>query len=291
MKQRRFSKSLLNRKARQYCEKNPNLKEFLRFYRKVVSLQKDAQAKLPRRLPHLKGAQLTFRIDSGELLLKPEELEVDMEILKTLFQGIGHLFAARGGETGPLMEAFVASVSSERLKKLVDAFQFRDEEEFLAQVEEDALDPELVYSLLHLSLAPFYWRMVEPLAKRAPLGQVPRGNCPACGDLPVMALIREKDGVRILECSLCGARWGIPRIICPFCLSTDQNKLGYMYDERDKGHRVYHCDECRTYLKVTLSGGEREEEVVLPLEDMATLALDLEAEKRGYKRGCRTFFS
>ena len=232
---------------------------------------------------------MAFRLEEGELLVKPEELEVDLEVLEGLFERLGSLFVARGGEWARRLEPFLEGRSRGELERLVDAFQNKDEEGFFSLVGGE--EAEVVYSLLHLSLAPFYWRMAEPVARHAPLGQVLGGTCPACGDLPVMGLIREEDGVRILECSLCGVRWGIPRLICPFCLESDQDKLGYLYAEQDRSHRVYICEGCRKYLKVTLIGGEREEEVVLPLEDLATMGLDRVAEERGYLRGCRTVFS
>lgn len=289
IKQRKINKSLIARRCRHYAERNPGLKDLLRFYRKVFSLQKEAQGSLPRRLPHIEGAQVAYRLDGGELLIKPEELEVDLEVLEGLFKGLGELFVGRGGDAAGILGSFLEGKGKRELELLVNAFQYKDEEKFLSLAGEE--EAEVVYSLLHLSLAPFYWRMAEPLAKQAPLGQVPRGTCPVCGDLPVMGLIRSDDGVRILECSLCGVRWGIPRMICPFCMESDQERLGYLYAERDRAHRVYICDNCHKYLKVTLQESEKEEEIVLALEDLATMDLDRAAEDRGYLRGCRTAFS
>jgi FdhE protein len=145
--------------------------------------------------------------------------------------------------------------------------------------------------LLHISLAPFYWKMTRSLTRKADLDQVPRGECPVCGSLPVMGYLRAEEGLRVLECSLCGTRWGFPRMMCPFCSNVDQNTLKYIFADDDGSRRVYLCEKCRKYVKVSTPVGEKDEEFVIPLEDFATAHLDLAAEERGYERGCRTVFS
>jgi FdhE protein len=128
------------------------------------------------------------------------------------------------------------------------------------------------------------------LARKADLSQIPQGRCPVCGDLPIMGLLGE-DGVRILECSFCGARWGFPRMMCPFCNTTDQSKLSYIFGEDDRSRRAYLCEACKSYIKISEAGMRQPEEIVLPLEDLATVHLDHAAAERGFERGCRTVFS
>jgi FdhE protein len=179
----------------------------------------------------------------------------------------------------------------DRLQTLVEAFLKRDEGEISELMEGYSLDPALLYMLLHISMAPFFWKKAGALARKADLDQVPRGTCPVCGDLPVMGFLRPEDGLRVLECSLCGSRWGVPRMMCPYCMNVDQGKLSYIFAEGDTSHRVYLCEKCRKYMKVSNPGGGSPEELVIPLEDLATAHLDRAAEERGYERGCRTVFS
>jgi FdhE protein len=143
--------------------------------------------------------------------------------------------------------------------------------------------------LMHISLAPFLWKRSAALARKADLDEVPQGRCPVCGDLPVMGLMNE-EGLRILECSLCGTRWVFPRMMCPFCNNTDQGMLSYIFVEGDRSRRAYLCDACKRYIKVSEAGAGRLEEKVMALEDLATAHLDQAAEQRGYERGCRTAF-
>jgi FdhE protein len=167
----------------------------------------------------------------------------------------------------------------------------RSDEDISKAMEGYSIDPAVLYMLLHTSIAPFYWKTAGMLARKADLDQVLSDTCPVCGDLPVMGFLRSEDGLRVLECSLCGTRWGIPRILCPFCKTVDQGKLKYIFSNDDDTRRVYLCDKCGKYIKVNAAPGEREEEFVVPLEDLATAHLDLTAEEKGYERGCRTVFS
>jgi FdhE protein len=142
--------------------------------------------------------------------------------------------------------------------------------------------------LMHLSLAPFFWRKAAGIRAKISLDQVISGDCPVCGARPIMGLLRPEDGMRVLECSLCGTRWGTPRIACPFCHTTDREKLRYHFLEGDQARRLYVCDACHGYIKITDLA--KTGELVVPLEDIATSRLDAVAEDKGYERKTSTVF-
>jgi FdhE protein len=262
-------------------------------YRDVFAEQRKLSRDIPDQLPHIEGGQVSFRLEEGRLLVEPDELKVDYSILKEIVRELGEVLKKRSETPVENMDAFIAEELDDeaRLGDLVGAFLRRDEEEFSNLAQGYTLDPALLYMLLHLSLAPFFWKMAGTLARKADLDQVPRGECPVCGDLPIMGFLRLEDGLRVLECSLCATRWGFPRIMCPFCRTTEQSKLKYIFADGDDSRRVYLCDSCGKYIKVSSSPGEKDEDFVLALEDLATAHLDLAAEERGYERGCRTVFS
>ncbi len=292
LKQRRVNKSLVNRKAREYVEKNPKLKGIADLYREVFSVQRRLSQRIPDRLPHLEGAQISYRLQEGRLLLEPDELEIEAPVLLGMMKELGEVLVRKGEREPPGLKTFLEEELTEGLaRELAEAYLRGDEAKFDSLVEGKAVEPELAYLLIHLALAPFYWKACGSLARQADLDQVTRGTCPVCGDLPLMGFLRAEDGLRVLECSRCGTRWGFPRMMCPFCMNTDQEKLRYIYLEEDPGHRAYLCDRCRKYLKVTVSYSGKDEELVLPLEDLATARLDLAAEEKGYQRGCRTVFA
>ena len=293
MKQRKINKSLVNRRAKRYIEVNPKLKGVMALYRQIFSVQRKLSKDIPDQLPHIEGAQVSFRIEEGRLLIEPEELKVDLAVLKRMLRELGKVLEEKGESPVENMDAFLAEEieDDDGLRALVDAFLEGDEDELSRLMQKSRLDPAILHMLLHISLAPFYWKMAGMLVRKAGLGQVPHGNCPVCGNLPVMGFLRAEDGLRVLECSLCGTRWGFPRIMCPFCNNIDQSKLKYIFADDDDVRRAYLCDKCNKYMKVNTSPGEKEEEFVVPLEDLATAHLDLSAQDRGYERGCRTVFS
>ncbi len=292
LKQRRINKSLVARRAREYVEKNPKLRGVANLYREIFSVQRRISQRIPDRLPHIEGALISSRLQEGQILLRPEEMEIDISVFMDVIREIGEVLAKRS-ESDPfgLQEFLQDELDEDLAKELVESYLTGDEDRFGSLMEGKSVSPELLLLLLHVSLAPFYWKAAGSLARQADLGQVPKGTCPVCGDLPIMGFIRAEDGLRVLECSRCGTRWGFPRMMCPFCLTTDQKSLSYIFSEEDPGHRVYLCEKCRKYIKVTQSYTGKDEELVLPLEDLATAHLDLAAEKKGYQRGCRTVFS
>lgn len=292
MRQRKINKSLVNRRAREYVEKNPKLKGVAYLYKGIFSMQRETSQRIPDRLPHIEGAQISYRLQESKLLLEAEEMEIDITLLKELMAKVVEVLRKRSKRGVEGLEDFLRGEKVEEvLKEMVDAFLGRDEERLSAMMEEQPVEPSLLYLVLHVSLAPFYWKAAGSLARHADLDQVTRGTCPVCGDLPIMGYLRPEDGLRVLECSRCGTRWGFPRMICPFCMSSDQEKVRYIYAEEDPGRRVYLCDSCGKYIKVTASFTGKEEELVIPLEDLATVHLDLAAEEKGYRRGCRTIFA
>ncbi len=218
---------------------------------------------------------------------------MELPVLKEMLRELGKVLEKKG--EGPVegLEVFLEEELEDdgRLRDLVDAFLAHDDARIGQLMQGYSLDGAVLFMLLHISLAPFYWKMAGSLLRRADLGQVPRGRCPVCGDLPVMGMLRPEEGLRVLECSLCGTRWGFPRIMCPFCSTVDQEKLKYIFAGEDQDRRVYLCEACGKYIKVSTPPSEKDEEFVLPLEDLATAHLDIAAEERGYERGCKTVFS
>jgi FdhE protein len=293
LKQRKINKSLVNREAKKYVDDNPRLKGVIGLYREIFSVQRKLSRDIPDQLPHIEGPQIEFRVTENQLLIGADELKVDLDALKKIMRSLGEALEKKGEGQIEGMERFLGEEleDDEKLRSLVDAFLEHDDEGLDRLIESYALDPAILYMLLHLSLAPFYWKMAGALVRKADLDQVPRGDCPVCGSLPIMGLLRPEEGLRVLECSLCGTRWGFPRIMCPFCSNLDQDKLKYIFAGNDDSRRVYLCDKCEKYIKVSTPPSEKDEEFVLALEDLATAHLDLAAEEKGYERGCKTVFS
>jgi FdhE protein len=130
---------------------------------------------------------------------------------------------------------------------------------------------------------------LQPLAENLQL-QLPESSytgshhCPACGGLPQMAVLRPEGdaGGRWLLCSFCLREWAFRRLICPWCLEENKEKLPRFSSGDCPSVHVEACDTCRHYLKaidMTVDG------LAVPLVDEAGFAvLDVWAGDRGYTK-------
>jgi len=110
------------------------------------------------------------------------------------------------------------------------------------------------------------------------------GNCPFCGYLPNMGkIVESKDNKRYLHCSLCENIWNFPRLACPNCDITEQEKLGF-FEFEDTLYSVYYCDDCKHYIKSVKVPKLKEESFDLTVEDIITNFIDATMMDKGYNR-------
>jgi len=119
--------------------------------------------------------------------------------------------------------------------------------------------------------------------------------CPVCATRPVASVVRlggERNNLRYLVCALCGTEWHMTRIQCSAC---EQDKgvhyLSLTVGDADPAHnevgpaaarRAEACDECKSYLKIFY---QEKDPLLDPVaDDLASLALDLLVDERGYAR-------
>lgn len=112
-----------------------------------------------------------------------------------------------------------------------------------------------------------------------------KGNCPVCGVEPHYGLLKDKEGVRMLDCWLCGYQRVFPRIKCPYCLNTEQEHLGFFTVGTSERCRVHFCKKCDSYVKIFDLRSSINEDAFLPVHNLATLSYDLFALKEGFKPG------
>jgi len=111
------------------------------------------------------------------------------------------------------------------------------------------------------------------------------GFCPMCGAPSVLAILRREDGKRLLYCAMCGQRWAVSRIMCPFCGNRDQESLGLLVPSPGDARWIEMCGACKRYIKTVderkLPGTDG---VVPVVEETISLHLDMLAEREGYVR-------
>jgi FdhE protein len=150
--------------------------------------------------------------------------------------------------------------------------------------KEELGDPTLLSFLLTESLKPFYEYLAENLRAVIDVTLWEKGYCPVCGETPAIAAILEEKWSRILFCVHCGTEWPFPFLMCPFCGNEEEKGITYLYVENEKQYRVEVCKACQKYLKavdIEFIGNP----IPLEVENIATLHLDILAQREGYGRG------
>lgn len=153
-------------------------------------------------------------------------------------------------------------------------------------LEKSAVSHQLDFALLSLlvrtSLKPALQVWARDLKGSADFDSWRHGICPLCGSPPLLTEIQGKDGERRLRCGHCGADWAFSRLKCAFCGNRDHRTLGHLtVTGEEEKYRLQTCDECRGYLKVVVTF-EPTPVDLLPVEDLATLHLDLIAAEYEY---------
>ncbi len=111
------------------------------------------------------------------------------------------------------------------------------------------------------------------------------GSCPVCAAPAAMARVLEEGelqgGRRMLWCALCDTEWEFDRLRCARCGQRTPDKLHYLMNSEDPGHRAHVCEECHGYLKTVF---ERDLQMVTSprVEDVITLEIDAVARSNGF---------
>lgn len=291
IRQSKLTKNAITTAMREYAGEQPELKPVMAFYREIFGTQKRHAAGLPLQFPKLSREEIERRFEARKPLLRPRELKPDTAELRDVMRDICKTIEAKSPNPPATLKAFTSGKlkDDEWLAAFTDSYLGGKTRNFARISREAGMEPDLGTLVAHTSLAPFYWKSAAGIRPQVSLSQVASGACPICGARPVMGFIRTGDGMRVLECSLCGTRWGAPRMACAFCRTQDRTKLRYHFAEGDVARRVYVCDNCKGYLKVTDMSGKAGD-LVIPLEDMATAFLDEVAQEKGYKRACSSVF-
>jgi len=127
------------------------------------------------------------------------------------------------------------------------------------------------------------------------------GHCPACASPPTASItlaIGPSAGHRYLHCSLCNARWHMPRNKCAHCFRTDDLRYEALeladagQDPREEaestavGRRpavlAEACGHCLHYLKIMHT--DRDPFVDPLADDLYSLSLDLLLGEEGFER-------
>jgi len=155
--------------------------------------------------------------------------------------------------------------------------------------EDTGIDLDLFTLVAFQTLIPFLEAYADVLEEAVDEEKWLKGYCPVCGGEPLICKLDQEVGRRIMHCSRCRTEWRATRLECPFCGTDDQKQLRFFSDDQEPGYRVDVCDKCKAYLK-TVDVRKLEKDVILPVENLATIHLDLVAKSEGFRRDTNRLF-
>lgn len=171
--------------------------------------------------------------------------------------------------------------SESNAESFFGALQLRTEEEIENEAAKLKIEPATLDFVLFQLVKPFAEKRAESLPSLPEDVKWLKGYCPVCGSWPELGFIEGKEGQRRLRCSFCGYVWSFTRIQCPFCETTDQDKLELHFAQDRAFERVELCHECKKYL-VSIDLRERVDEVVLEVAPLGLVHLDILAQEKGF---------
>ena len=264
---------------RQGGERHPELADTIDLYRALLEIQERAQ--VPARPSMLAAAEARARLDRGEPLLAPDELEADSATLTDLCFQIAFAIAERRRDrVNALARIHAWFHERQREARALAADYLRNGH--LPAVGR-GIEPGLLAFVYSTGLRPFLRARATDLTPLVNGTAWYRGYCPVCGGQPDMAALEKNGGRRRLLCSRCDSEWTFRRLGCPFCANDDPARLAY-HPTDDNVYRLAVCEQCRRYLK-TIDLREAAGERSLAAERILSVSLDATAEKAGYRGG------
>jgi FdhE protein len=307
----------INKRLDALAERSPELAEPIAFYRAALPILREAQATIER--VNLPAATAQQKLAAGLPLLLGEDLPLDPDATRDLFIRLCRIIEETGGPThaaqkksgwsffsrgrpDPVQlleqahngdEAALRVTAAGQIRQAVEQNQLdllavwsalagSDSHSIESTARDLKLDADLLRTLAQNSLKPALRAWAQGFKGKIDLDHWRRGQCPICGSPPALAEIQGKEGGRHLRCGMCGANWSYPRLQCAFCHNQDYKSLGYFSVEGEEGkYSVQICEVCRNYIKVIVTFDPTLVDL-LPVEDLATLHLDMIATERGY---------
>ena len=280
-----ITKEHISRAAHKLAQLRPAYADMLAFYEAVFICQEEAKADIDLEPIRLAPDTVAERRQNGTPLVEVSALAFDPASAERLIEQLGGLAATHPTE----MKAAAMALS-----RAVDGGDLDPQELFLSLLRGDdaffqdtaariGSEPRTMAFLAYNSMQPsIEMRATQLAAYLDPEAVWRKGHCPICGSAPGLAVLVE-EGRRVLCCSFCRHQWQAPRIFCVFCGNTKTDELTYFFAEEEKDLRVDVCEHCRNYLK-TVDRRNIGRPLFPPLEQVASLHLDMIAVEKGYRR-------
>jgi FdhE protein len=250
---------------------------FLDFYNQLLEIQAEAEGKFIPPDFTLSNTEISQRLYDGKPLINFAEFIFDRPLANLTFRRIVTLFNSH-----PEIMGVASPALTNADLELPDMWikQWLENEEWSKGIIEEGIDPLLLTTLLNQTLKPFLIGYSQLLKDKFEQERWRRSYCPVCGGKPEFAYLEKNVGARYLLCSRCTTEWLYQRMECPYCHNNDHEKLSYLVSDNGL-YRLYLCDTCQSYLKC-IDARKGDKNQLMPLEVLTTLAMDRQAQEKGY---------
>lgn len=276
----------IHKAARELARIRPSYTAMLDFYEEVFIAQEKAKSDIDLEPIQLSPETLASRGPEGLALVTVADFRIDAAAGEGLLKTLCELIIAHATQIKASAAAVTEALSNGTLRTLDLFTGLLQSDDRLLQDTAAAIGAEgsaLAFLAYH-SLQPSLELCAVQLATYLDTAAVwHKGHCPVCGSRPGLAVL-DAEGRRSLYCSFCRHQWRTPRIFCANCENTRSGELHYFFSEGEKDLRVDVCDRCRHYIK-SIDQRAAARPVYLPLEQIASLHLDMIAADKGYSGG------
>lgn len=225
------------------------------------------------------------QLEHGFPLLRADNLGIDQIEAGRLLQGLLALLQRHGHEGRADLQRIAEALGAGRLDPagLFGACVERNRYPLAKGAEELGVPSALLEYVIGIACS-FALHQAREAGLQPPAAEGETLHCPLCGGAPAMGELVGEEGRMELHCGTCGQSWPGARRQCSSCGNRDEANLEYFTAGEEQGYRVNICRKCSGYLKVVDS---RVVGAGLPmdLEDLATLHLDLLAQREGFSKG------
>jgi len=258
----------------------------LDFYGQIFVAQEDSKSKLHIDPIQISEEMLSIKAEDNFPLINLSEFAIDAKEAGALLIRICDIVKKAGGDMVSTNQTVLKAIEAGKLdqKELFAGLLNEDDAFFENTATELKIEKKALAFIAYSSLKPSLSMCAEQLSacldKDKPWG---KGYCPICGSPSGLSMF-QGEGERFLFCSFCWHKWASSRIFCPFCENTDAKTLNYLYSEDEKEYRIDLCDKCKKYIK-NIDTRKVERIIYPPLEQVATLHLDIKAKEIKYESG------
>jgi len=264
----------------------PAYADILDFYGRLCHAQESSKANISIDPIHISETALVQKREAHFPLIHISDFVIDETAAQTLFKEICGMAREVSGKMGDTAESILEVMDNEEMDwpRLFSSLLNEDDEYLQSLVNGSIINREILVALTYASIIPSIVLNTKQLSTYIDKdASWEKGYCPICGQMPGFAIL-EEPGQRFFICGFCRYQWLALRRFCPFCENRKEKTLAYFYSEAEKEYRVDLCETCGKYIK-TLDIRNTERIIYVPLEQVATLHLDIKAKEKGFESG------